>query len=279
MDVGGRSLDGAGSAADPAALGGLGSGRDVRAGDSWRPPSATRFIEVDLHGNGRTADIVPADRWFPRRAAGPRNQPGLLLTCLAHQQITSWPIRRAQPGGMPTHVALLRGVNLGKRAGSTAEFEEAARRELELYRRHSTHVQSGNAVLTSKTNESRIAAKLEAEPTKAFGFAVPVIERSRAGLADVVRDYLFPDAAADPTEAACVVPREATRRAWLGHLADVNFTPEGFVMRKREVYLPPTQRPGTLEARRGGGAGIARIGHDAKLAHRHCTARHGEPLT
>ena len=99
---------------------------------------------------------------------------------------------------MPTHVALLRGVNLGKRRVSMAELKK--RLEGLGYTDVSTYVQSGNAVLTSKTNESRIAAELEAELTKAFGFAVPVIVRSRAGLADVVRNNPFPDAAADPTK-------------------------------------------------------------------------------
>ena len=134
---------------------------------------------------------------------------------------------------MPTHVALLRGVNLGKRRVSMAELKK--RLEGLGYTDVSTYVQSGNAVLTSKTNESRIAAELEAELTKAFGFAV--IVRSRSGLADVVRNNPFPDAAADPTKLHVSFLGKPLDPASLGHLADVNFTPEEFATRKREVYL------------------------------------------
>jgi uncharacterized protein (DUF1697 family) len=136
---------------------------------------------------------------------------------------------------MPTHVALLRGVNLGKRRVSMAELKK--RLEGLGYTDVSTYVQSGNAVLTSKTNEARIAAELEAELTKAFGFAVPVIVRTRAGLADVVRNNPFPDAAADPTKLHVSFLGKPLDPAWLEHLADVNFTPEEFATRKREIYL------------------------------------------
>ena len=158
---------------------------------------------------------------------------------------------------MPTHVALLRGVNLGKRRVSMAELKK--RLEGLGYTDVSTYVQSGNAVLTSKTNESRIAAELEAELTKAFGFAVPVIVRSRAGLADVVRDNPFPDAAADPTKLHVSFLGKPLDPAWLGHLADVNFTPEEFATRKREVYL---SLPNGLGARSSQGQW-----------RRHCAAR------
>lgn len=137
---------------------------------------------------------------------------------------------------MPTHVALLRGVNLGKRRVSMAEL----RKQLERlgYADVSTYVQSGNAVLTSKnTDESRIAAELEAELTKTLGFAVPVIVRSRAGLADVVTNNPFPDAAADPTKLHVTFLAEPLDPTWLGRIPAADFMPEEFATRKREVYL------------------------------------------
>jgi uncharacterized protein (DUF1697 family) len=137
---------------------------------------------------------------------------------------------------MPTHVALLRGVNLGKRRVSMAELRTLL--EKLGYSDVSTYVQSGNAVLASKKKgESRIAAELEAELTNALGFAVPVIVRSRADLADVVKSNPYPHAAADPTKLHVTFLGQSLDRSWLSHLAAADFTPEEFATRKREIYL------------------------------------------
>jgi uncharacterized protein (DUF1697 family) len=137
---------------------------------------------------------------------------------------------------VPTHVALLRGVNLGKRRVSMAELRKLL--EGLGYADVSTYVQSGNAVLTSKnTDELRIASELEVELSKALGFAVPVIVRSRADLADVVTNNPFPDAAADPTKLHVTFLAEPLDPAWLEPINAADFTPEEFATRKREVYL------------------------------------------
>jgi uncharacterized protein (DUF1697 family) len=137
---------------------------------------------------------------------------------------------------MATHVVLLRGVNLGKRRVSMAELRKLL--EGLGYTDVSTYVQSGNAVLTSKkTDESRIAADVESELTKAFGFAVPVVVRKRADLATVVKKNPFPDAATDPTKLHVTFLAEPLDSAWLGDLDTANFAPEEFTARKREVYL------------------------------------------
>jgi uncharacterized protein (DUF1697 family) len=137
---------------------------------------------------------------------------------------------------MPTHVALLRGVNLGNRRVSMVDLRKLL--EGLGYTDVGTYVQSGNAVLTSKeTDESRIAAALEAELTKAFGFQVPVIVRSRAALADVVAHNPFPDTAADPTKLHVTFLGQPLDPARLGHIAVADFAPEEFATRKREVYL------------------------------------------
>jgi uncharacterized protein (DUF1697 family) len=137
---------------------------------------------------------------------------------------------------MPTHVALLRGVNLGNRRVSMVSLRKLL--EGLGYADVSTYVQSGNVVLTSKTtDESRIAAELEVELTKALGFAVPVIVRNRAELTDVVTNNPFPDAAADPTKLHVTFLGQPLDPAWLEHVAAEKFTPEEFATRKREVYL------------------------------------------
>jgi uncharacterized protein (DUF1697 family) len=137
---------------------------------------------------------------------------------------------------VPTHVALLRGVNLGKRQVSMAQLRKLL--ESLGYADVSTYVQSGNAVLTSQNaDESHIATELEVELTKALGFAVPVIVRSRADLADVVTNNPFPDAAADPTKLHVTFLAEQLDPAVFGHIAAADFAPEEFATSKREVYL------------------------------------------
>jgi len=136
---------------------------------------------------------------------------------------------------MPTHVVMLRGVNLGKRQISMADLRTLI--EGLRYRDVSTYVQSGNVILTTKKAESRIAAELEAALSKAFGFAVPVIVRSRADLSDVVSSNPFPNATADPTKLHVTFLREPLDPAVLADLDTTGFKPEEFATRKREVYL------------------------------------------
>jgi uncharacterized protein (DUF1697 family) len=136
---------------------------------------------------------------------------------------------------MPTHVAMLRGVNLGKRQVSMAELRTLI--EGLGYLDVSTYVQSGNVIFTTKKTESRIAAELEAALTNAFRFAVPVIVRSRGDLAAVVANNPFPNATADPTKLHVTFLREPLNPGWLADLDAANFTPEEFATRRCEVYL------------------------------------------
>lgn len=136
---------------------------------------------------------------------------------------------------MPTHVVMLRGVNLGKRRVSMGELRTLI--EGLGYVDVSTYVQSGNVILTTKKPESRITAELEAELANAFGFAVPVIVRGRADLEDVVASNPFPDATADPTKLHVTFLREPLDPARLGRLEPADFKPEELAAGKREVYL------------------------------------------
>jgi uncharacterized protein (DUF1697 family) len=137
---------------------------------------------------------------------------------------------------VPTHVALLRGVNLGNRRVSMPELRKLLERL--GYTDVGTYVQSGNAVFTSKRKaESRIASELEAELRTALGFDVPVIVRRRADLAQVVAKNPFPDAAADPTKLHVTFIAKPLDPGSLESIPAADFNPEEFVIRKREVYL------------------------------------------
>ncbi|MGY1601908.1 DUF1697 domain-containing protein [Geodermatophilus sp. SYSU D00815] len=95
------------------------------------------------------------------------------------------------------YVALLRAVNLGR----TRRVPMPRLRELLAARGHGdvrTHLASGNVVLDSPLAEDELAAQLSAAIEEEFGFAVPVVVRTGAELADVV--------AADPLGALATDP-------------------------------------------------------------------------
>jgi uncharacterized protein (DUF1697 family) len=96
---------------------------------------------------------------------------------------------------MPTHVALLRGVNVGGRN----KLAMADLRKLVESLGHgdvATYIQSGNVVFTSKDSDTAaIAARLERALEETLGVRSSVVVLSRAELAEVVADNPFPDEA------------------------------------------------------------------------------------
>ena len=93
--------------------------------------------------------------------------------------------------GMPTHVALLRGINVGGRNRvAMADLREVVLGHTEV----ATYVQSGNVVFTSEeADTATIAAALERAIAEHLGVQPKVIVLTRAELAQVVADNPFPD--------------------------------------------------------------------------------------
>jgi uncharacterized protein (DUF1697 family) len=98
---------------------------------------------------------------------------------------------------MPTHVALLRGINLGGRNKvAMADLRKVV--ESLGHGDVATYIQSGNVVFTSKERDTAaIAAKLERALEQAVGVRSSVVVLSRAELAKVITGNPFPDEA-DP---------------------------------------------------------------------------------
>ena len=94
---------------------------------------------------------------------------------------------------MPTHIALLRGINVGVRN----RVAMADLREVVLGLGHTevaTYIQSGNVVFTSEeADTARIAAALERAIAKHLGVRPAVVVLTRAELAQAVADNPFPD--------------------------------------------------------------------------------------
>ncbi len=94
---------------------------------------------------------------------------------------------------MPTHVALLRGINVGGRN----KVAMADLRDVVTSAGHTevaTYIQSGNVVFTSrKTDSAALGAALERAVKKRFGLPISVVVLSRAEFAKVVADNPYPD--------------------------------------------------------------------------------------
>ncbi len=95
--------------------------------------------------------------------------------------------------GVPTHVALLRGINVGGRN----RVAMADLREVVTSLGHTevaTYIQSGNVVFTSKEADTMaLAAALERAIAGALTVRPRVVVLSRNGLAQVIADNPFPD--------------------------------------------------------------------------------------
>jgi uncharacterized protein (DUF1697 family) len=94
---------------------------------------------------------------------------------------------------MPTHVALLRGVNVG----GNGKVPMAELRQVVTALGHgevSTYIQSGNVIFTpSHDDRLALAAELEAAIAANFGVRSPVVVLTRDELAGVVAANPYPD--------------------------------------------------------------------------------------
>jgi len=95
--------------------------------------------------------------------------------------------------GMATHVALLRGINVGGRN----KVPMADLREVVSSLGHTgvtTYIQSGNVLFTTAgTRTGELAAALESAITGRFGIDASVVVLSRDDLARVLQDNPYPD--------------------------------------------------------------------------------------
>jgi len=104
-----------------------------------------------------------------------------------------YPAGSGQNGGMATHVALLRGINVGGRN----KVPMTDLREVVTSLGHTgvtTYIQSGNVLFTTDSaSTSELAGALESAITGRFGISASVVVLSRDDLARVLRDNPYPD--------------------------------------------------------------------------------------
>jgi uncharacterized protein (DUF1697 family) len=134
---------------------------------------------------------------------------------------------------VPTFVALLRGINVGK-AKQVAMADLQALLAGLGYADVRTHLRSGNAVFYAAGHEpDALATRIEAALEERFGLEVSVLIRTPADLDAIIAANPFPDAAAT-TPAQLHVAFLSTTPA--GTIDPAAYAPDELRIAGREVY-------------------------------------------
>jgi uncharacterized protein (DUF1697 family) len=182
---------------------------------------------------------------------------------------------------VPSHVALLRGINnLGSKRATMADLQEAVRSlgHTEVM----TYIQSGNVLFTprradrepaARTDGAALAAGLEQAIADSIGVQARAVVLSRDELGRCMRDNPYPGEA-NPRLLHAVFLPEAPGRSLAAWLADAerhvraNGSRDGTRVLGRTVYLhTPDGYPGSELRRvlaRAGGPASARVGGTAR---------------
>jgi len=143
---------------------------------------------------------------------------------------------------MPSHVAFLRGMNLGgrriKNEELRAEFEALGFAEVACFRA------SGNVVFAAKGDEAKLTDRIEAGLGEALGYEVPVFLRSAEELCALVAHEPFDAAKVNASEGKLQVallarkPAAKVRAQALAAASEV----DRLAIEGRELYWLPSGR-------------------------------------
>jgi uncharacterized protein (DUF1697 family) len=133
------------------------------------------------------------------------------------------------------HIALLRGVNLGRnRRLLMADLRGVVERL--GYDDIRTHLQSGNIVLTCAKKPGTVKRELEGAIADELGLETEVFMRTRDELADVVARDPLGKVADDPARYRVSFLSAKPDAAVVRELAKADVAPEQFVVHGREAY-------------------------------------------
>jgi uncharacterized protein (DUF1697 family) len=136
---------------------------------------------------------------------------------------------------MATHIALLRGINLGAHNRIPMAELRALLGELG-YPDARTLVQSGNIVLGADVSPNRLAGELEGAIADRFGVQTPVVVRTREELAAVVALDPLGDVAEEHKLYQVSFLSAEPDPVSVAKIAQEDFGPERFVHVGREIY-------------------------------------------
>jgi uncharacterized protein (DUF1697 family) len=137
---------------------------------------------------------------------------------------------------MPRYVALLRAINLGAKRKVPMADLRAVLSDLG-YENVRTYVQSGNAVFDAPGKPAALVKVLEPRLEEAFGFAIPVIVRTRDELAAIVAHDPLAAVATEPKRYQVLFLAGKLDRSRVADLDPDDFAPETFAVDDRELYV------------------------------------------
>jgi uncharacterized protein (DUF1697 family) len=136
---------------------------------------------------------------------------------------------------VPAQIVLLRGINIGARNRiAMPELRQAL--EEAGFENVRTYVQSGNIVLSSKSKPPATARKVERVIHDTFGLEIPVVVRTRAELARVVKKNPLAKVADDPKRHQVSFLAEKLDRETEQKLAATAAEQERVFFDGREIY-------------------------------------------
>jgi uncharacterized protein (DUF1697 family) len=141
---------------------------------------------------------------------------------------------------MPSHVAFLRGMNLGGRRITNddlrAEFEVLGFADVACFRA------SGNVIFSAKGSETKLTDQIEAGLGEALGYEVPVFLRSAAELRALAAHEAFDGAAVKASKGklqVALLPRKPVAKARKAALAEAT-DEDRLAVEGRELYWLPS---------------------------------------
>jgi uncharacterized protein (DUF1697 family) len=145
--------------------------------------------------------------------------------------------RAKKAGGRPkTHVALLRGINLGSRNRVSMPDLRALLGSLEA-EEVATYVQSGNVVFKSSDSSANLTRAIERRIRRDLGLSVTVLLRTPRQLAKVLAGNPFAKDVKDPTKLHVTFLAEKPDRARARELDPKRAEPDELRFAGQEIYL------------------------------------------
>jgi uncharacterized protein (DUF1697 family) len=137
---------------------------------------------------------------------------------------------------MATHALLLRGINVGK----ARQLPMAELRELmtELgYGDVRTYLRTGNIVLSTSHDRTRLVSTVEEGIKGHFGMPVPVVVRSRAQIGRIVAANPLPHGVAEPSKLFVAFLDQPLSAGAVDAVDPDDYLPDEFRVSDAEVYF------------------------------------------
>ena len=133
-------------------------------------------------------------------------------------------------------VALLRGINVGRNKRIAMADLRALVSGLG-YTEVSTHLQSGNVLLSADDPPDRVAQRIQAVIATETAFEVSVLVRTREAMDSVVADSPLADIVTDPTRLLVAFLSIPPERSWLDAAGLAGADPNLLGLGARELYI------------------------------------------